>query len=106
AGRGLGGSDLPIIQNPTGHPADAADVAQGLRDALGRPFALGSVQAVVNASIGIALAPGDASAPEALLKQADMALYAAKAEGRGVYRFFQPEMDERMRLRHEIEHDL
>jgi predicted signal transduction protein with EAL and GGDEF domain len=64
------------------------------------------VQAVVNASIGIALAPGDASEPEALLKQADMALYAAKAEGRGVYRFFQPEMDARMRLRHEIEHEL
>jgi predicted signal transduction protein with EAL and GGDEF domain len=61
---------------------------------------------VVNASIGIAIAPGDAAEPEVLLKQADMALYAAKAEGRGVYRFFQAEMDERMRLRHEIEHEL
>jgi diguanylate cyclase (GGDEF)-like protein/PAS domain S-box-containing protein len=102
----LGGDEFAIIQNPIDGAADAADLAQRVRDAIGRPFDLGGVQAVVNASIGIALAPGDASEPEALLKQADMALYAAKAEGRGVYRFFQAEMDERMRLRHEIEHDL
>jgi diguanylate cyclase (GGDEF)-like protein len=102
----LGGDEFAIIQNPIEGPADAADLAQRVRDALCRPFDLGSVQAVVNASIGIALAPGDASEPEALLKQADMALYAAKAEGRGIYRFFQSEMDERMQLRHEIEHEL
>jgi diguanylate cyclase (GGDEF)-like protein len=102
----LGGDEFAIIQNPIDGPADAADLAQRVRDALGRPFDLGGVQAVVNASIGIALAPGDASEPEALLKQADMALYAAKAEGRGVFRFFQVEMDARMRLRHEIEHEL
>jgi len=102
----LGGDEFAIIQNPIDGPTDAADLAQRVRDALGRPFDLGGVQAVVNASIGIALAPGDASEPEALLKQADMALYAAKAEGRGIYRFFQAEMDERMRLRHEIEHEL
>src|SRR5262249_62056825 len=102
----LGGDEFAIIQNPIDGPADAADLAQRIRDAIGKPFDLGGVQAVVNASIGIALAPGDADAPEALLKQADMALYAAKAEGRGIYRFFQAEMDARMRLRHEIEHQL
>jgi diguanylate cyclase (GGDEF)-like protein/PAS domain S-box-containing protein len=102
----LGGDEFAVIQNPIDGPADAADLAQRIRDALCRPFDLGGVQAVVNASIGIALAPGDASEPEALLKQADMALYAAKAEGRGVFRFFQAEMDARMRLRHEIEHEL
>src|SRR5690242_1419057 len=102
----LGGDEFAIIQNPIDGPADAADLAQRVRDAIGRPFDLGGVHAVVNASIGIALAPGDASEPEALLKQADMALYAAKAQGRDAYRFFQAEMDERMRLRHEIEHEL
>ena len=102
----LGGDEFAIIQNPIESPGDAADLAQRIRDAIGRPFDLGGVQAVVNASIGIALAPGDASEPEVLLKQADMALYAAKAEGRGVYRFFQPEMDARMRLRHDIEREL
>ena len=102
----LGGDEFAIIQDPIDGPADAADLAQRIRDEIGKPFDLGGVQAVVNASIGIATAPGDATEPEALLKQADMALYAAKAEGRGVYRFFQPEMDARMRLRHEIEQDL
>ena len=102
----LGGDEFAIIQNPINGAADAADLAQRIRDEIGKPFDLGGVQAVVNASIGIAIAPGDADAPEGLLKQADMALYAAKAEGRGVYRFFQPEMDARMRLRHEIEHEL
>jgi diguanylate cyclase (GGDEF)-like protein/PAS domain S-box-containing protein len=102
----LGGDEFAIIQDPIDGPADAADLAQRIRDEIGKPFDLGGVQAVVNASIGIATAPGDATEPEALLKQADMALYAAKAEGRGVYRFFQPEMDARMRQRHEIEQDL
>ena len=102
----LGGDEFAIIQNPIEGPADAADLAQRIRDEIGKPFDLGGVQAVVNASIGIAVAPGDATEPEALLKQADMALYAAKGDGRDVYRFFQPEMDARMRLRHEIEHEL
>jgi diguanylate cyclase (GGDEF)-like protein/PAS domain S-box-containing protein len=102
----LGGDEFAIIQNPIEGPSDAADLAQRVRDAIGRPFDLGGVQAVVNTSIGIAIAPGDATEPEALLKQADMALYAAKSEGRGVFRFFQSDMDARMRLRHEIEHDL
>jgi diguanylate cyclase (GGDEF)-like protein/PAS domain S-box-containing protein len=102
----LGGDEFAIIQSPIDGPADAARLAQRIRDEIGRPFDLGGVQAVCNASIGIALAPADATEPEALLKQADMALYGAKAEGRGVYRFFQPEMDARMRLRHAIEQDL
>jgi len=102
----LGGDEFAVIQSPLEDAADAARLAQRIRDEIGKPFDLGGVQAVVNASIGIAVAPGDATEPEALLKQADMALYGAKAEGRGVYRFFQPEMDARMRLRHAIEQDL
>ncbi|HLH88303.1 MAG TPA: EAL domain-containing protein [Xanthobacteraceae bacterium] len=102
----LGGDEFAIIQCPIEDAADAARLAQRIRDEIGKPFDLGGVQAVCNASIGIAVAPTDATEPEALLKQADMALYGAKAEGRGVYRFFQPEMDARMRLRHAIEQDL
>ena len=102
----LGGDEFAIIQCPIEDAADAARLAQRIRDEIGKPFDLGGVQAVCNASIGIAVAPTDATEPEALLKQADMALYGAKAEGRGVYRFFQPEMDARMRLRHAIEQDM
>jgi len=102
----LGGDEFAIIQAMTASPSDTATLAQRIRDEIGRPFDLGGVQAVVNASIGIAVAPADSSEPDQLLKQADMALYGAKAEGRGVYRFFQPEMDARMKTRHEIEQDL
>jgi predicted signal transduction protein with EAL and GGDEF domain len=102
----LGGDEFAIIQNGLESPGDAAALAQRIRDEIGKPFDLGGVQAVVNSSIGIAVAPTDSTDPEQLLKQADMALYAAKGAGRGVYRFFQPEMDARMKTRHEIEQDL
>jgi diguanylate cyclase (GGDEF)-like protein/PAS domain S-box-containing protein len=102
----LGGDEFAIIQNDIDGPGAAAALAQRIRDEIGKPFDLGGVQAVVNSSIGIAVAPTDSTDPEQLLKQADMALYDAKAEGRGVYRFFQAEMDARMKLRHEIEQEL
>ena len=102
----LGGDEFAIIQAMTVSPSDTATLAQRIRDEIGKPFDLGGVQAVVNTSIGIAVAPLDSRDPDQLLKQADMALYGAKAEGRGVYRFFQPEMDARMKMRHEIEQDL
>ena len=61
---------------------------------------------VVDVSIGISIAPLDATDPDQLLKSADMALYGAKADGRGTYRFFEPEMDARMRQRRDLEMDL
>jgi predicted signal transduction protein with EAL and GGDEF domain len=63
-------------------------------------------QASIGVSIGIAMAPGDGASAEALLKNADLALYLAKAEGRGTFRFFEPEMDARLVRRHDIERDL
>jgi predicted signal transduction protein with EAL and GGDEF domain len=61
---------------------------------------------VVGASIGIALAPGDGEAADVLLRNADMALYRAKAEGRGTSHFFEPEMDRRIQARRSLELDL
>jgi predicted signal transduction protein with EAL and GGDEF domain len=61
---------------------------------------------VVDISIGIALAPGDGVDVDQLLKCADMALYGAKSDGRGTYRYFEPEMDARMKTRRSLEVDL
>ena len=61
---------------------------------------------VVHTSIGITVAPGDGTDKAQLLKNADLALYRAKDEGRGQYRFFEPEMDNRMQVRRELELDL
>ena len=61
---------------------------------------------VIGVSVGIAVAPTDGKEPDQLLRNADMALYRAKSEGRGTYHFFQPEMDAQMQARHKLELDL
>jgi predicted signal transduction protein with EAL and GGDEF domain len=61
---------------------------------------------LIDASIGISIAPDDSIDRDQLLKNADLALYAAKAGGRGTYCFFQWEMDQRMKARQQLESDL
>ena len=61
---------------------------------------------MIGTSVGIALAPHDGSTPDQLLKNADMALYLAKGDGRGVHRFFEREMDKRLQARRSLELDL
>ena len=61
---------------------------------------------MVDISVGIALAPNDGTEVDQLLKCADMALYGAKSDGRGTYRYFEPEMDARMKMRRALEVDL
>jgi predicted signal transduction protein with EAL and GGDEF domain len=85
---------------------DATSLASRLIEMIGAPFELGSHQVTVGLSIGIALAPGDGVDPDQLLKNADMALYRAKSDGHGLYRFFEPEMDARMQVRRRLEMDL
>jgi len=70
------------------------------------PYDIDGHQIVIGASIGIAFAPGDGNDVDRLLKNADMALYRAKEDGRGIYRFFEQEMDSRMQARRTLELDL
>jgi predicted signal transduction protein with EAL and GGDEF domain len=67
------------------------------------PFDLQGHRVMIEASIGIALAPTDGTDANVLLKNADMALYGANAGGRGIYRFFEPNMDARMKERRALE---
>jgi len=74
---------------------------------MNEPFTLaGRFQVVLGVSIGIAMAPGDGTDADQLLKDANLALYRAKEEERGKYRFFEREMDARMRARHDMERNL
>ncbi|WP_052402067.1 bifunctional diguanylate cyclase/phosphodiesterase [Muricoccus aerilatus] len=102
----LGGDEFAIIQPSVDQPRDATALARRLVEVIDMPFSLDGHQVVVGTSIGIAVAPVDAMERDALLKAADMALYGAKAAGRGRWRFFEPEMDARMQLRRTVELDL
>lgn len=73
---------------------------------MSEPFEIYGNQIIIGASVGIAMAPTDGTEPDQLLRNSDMALYRAKSEGRGLYHFFEPEMDAQMQARHELETDL
>ena len=102
----LGGDEFAIIMTSMRAPTDPAVLAKRIRESIIKPYYLDGHQVVADISIGISLAPADATEPDLLLKNADMALYGAKADGRGTYRFFEPEMDARMKARRELDMDL
>jgi len=102
----LGGDEFAIIQISEDQPQDAMALADRIYDAIKQPFDLNGHQVVIDASFGIVVAPNDGNDPDQLLKNADIALYRAKSDGRGIYRFFEAEMDAHMRERRELELDL
>ena len=103
----LGGDEFAIVQiGATEQPAEAAGLAGRLVDVISAPYELEGQQVVVNVSIGVAVAPTDGHDADQLLKNADMALYRAKADGRGTYRFFEREMDALTQARRALELDL
>ena len=102
----LGGDEFAIIMTSMHAPTDPVVLAKRIREAILKPYVLDGHQILADISIGISLAPIDATEPDLLLKNADMALYGAKADGRGTYRFFEPEMDARMKARRELDMDL
>ena len=102
----LGGDEFAIVQAGASQPTDATSLASRLIEVIGAPYEIGGRQVAIELSIGIALVPNDGRDPEQLLKNADLALYRAKSDGRGLYRFFEPEMDARMQARRALEIDL
>ena len=102
----LGGDEFAILQSGTTEPTETTLLMARLIEVIGKPFDLDGHQVVIGVSIGVTLAPTGGADPDQLLKNADMALYRAKAGGRGTYRFFEPEMDARMQARRTLELDL
>ncbi|HEU0100550.1 MAG TPA: EAL domain-containing protein [Allosphingosinicella sp.] len=102
----LGGDEFAVVQSGGEQPDHAGLLAGRIVEALGEPFALGPDTVRISASVGVALFPADAADPESLIKNADMALYRAKAEGRGTARFYEAAMDEALRQRRQLEADL
>lgn len=106
----LGGDEFAVLLPRVDSPADALRVADKLLVALGRPLPIEGLQLAVGGSIGVACCPQDARDPDALMRDADLALYAAKADGRQQPARYAPAlsraMDERARLHDRLRHAL
>ena len=101
-----GGDEFVMILPELADNAQAALIAERVLDALRQPFQLDGHQLVITASIGISVSPDDGRDAQLLLKNADMAMYEAKAQGRNNYRFFTERMTAEVRQRLLLENRL
>jgi diguanylate cyclase (GGDEF)-like protein len=99
----LGGDEFALLLRPIESAADAAKVADRIIKAMCAPMNIGGQQVEIGASVGIAVGPGDGVKTDTLVKNADLALYKAKSEGRSTYHFFEPGMDADLQQRRSIE---
>jgi diguanylate cyclase (GGDEF)-like protein len=102
----LGGDEFGILLRNTCSTEQPEALATRLSEVLSQPYEIYGQHIRIGVSIGIALAPHDGNDPELLLRASDMALYAAKAAGRGNYRFFHKSMAEQLRVKRQLELDL
>ena len=103
----LGGDEFAIVQFCSDcEPSAVAMLASHVVEKVSAPYEIAGHQLVIGVSIGISLAPEDGKNPDELLKKADLALYRAKEDGRGTYRFFETGMDARAQARRLLELDL
>jgi len=102
----LGGDEFAVIQMAKERPEEAGLLADHIMQAIALPYDVEGHQLVVSCSIGIAWAPDDGNDPDLLLANADLALYRAKAEARGSFRFFEAEMNARAQARRLLEDEL
>jgi len=102
----FGGDEFVVLQSPIESSDEAAEMAKRVLTELGRIYEIDGHEVVISASIGIALSPMDGTEVDLVLRNADMALYRAKAESRGAWRFFEPEMDSDAQARRSLELDL
>jgi diguanylate cyclase (GGDEF)-like protein len=102
----LGGDEFAIVQTGMMSSDDVSDLVTRVFDAIRAPYECLGHQLTTDASIGIALVPDHGVDLDQILKNADLAMYAAKSAGRRTYRFFEPDMDAKVRARRQMEIDL
>mgnify|MGYP003683056061 FL=1 len=99
----LGGDEFTLVLSKINSPEEAAKVATRILQNLSKPFVLHENDVFISASIGISIYPKDGRTPEALLKNADTAMYAAKASGKSHSRFYDSKMNKPVLERIELE---
>ena len=102
----FGGDEFAVLQMGLAGPPEAGILAERIVTLLSEPYDIEGQQAVIGTSVGIALAPADGETSDQLLRNADMALYQAKEDGRCTFCFFQPGMGASLRAHHTLELDL
>jgi diguanylate cyclase (GGDEF)-like protein/PAS domain S-box-containing protein len=102
----LGGDEFQVVIPTAPSKEDLAQLAQGIIDNLSRPYTINGTMVSIGASVGIVTSDYDDRKSDDLMRDADLALYAAKAAGKGTFRFFAPEMHEAARERQLMESDL
>ena len=102
----LGGDEFAILCNSAQTTSSVCALADKLIDTVSEPYQVDGYIVEIGLSIGIAIGGKDGCETHTLLKNADLALYRAKSEGKGVYRFYQEEMDEIVKERRNLESEL
>jgi len=102
----LGGDEFAILQSDLKDPVSMTILAERIVSDIGAPYSIDGHQVVIATSIGIARTPTDGTDPDQLMKNADLALYSAKLEGRGRWCFFKPAMAALMERRRALEIEL
>lgn len=102
----MGGDEFAILQASVTSPEDAEALARRINDALSLPIDIDGNFVSIGTSIGIAIGPQDGATAELLMRNADLALYQAKDDGRGAYRRYKADMNEQKQARRIIEYEL
>jgi diguanylate cyclase (GGDEF)-like protein/PAS domain S-box-containing protein len=102
----LGGDEFTIIATDGEFPTAAEAMAEKILAAVCDDYVIDDQQVRGGMSVGVAIYPTDGADTETLVANAEAALYRAKMDGRGIYRFFEPEMDKRLRERRALQQDL
>ena len=102
----LGGDEFQVIIPDVDDRGKLGELAQRIIQMISQPYSIEGSRAIIGTSIGIAIAPYDGIEPDELVKSADLALYAAKGGGRGMYRFYSNDLKDSAHERREIEEDL
>ena len=102
----FGGDEFVVLLTPPVQPMEVGALAERLIAAVSAPYLINDQRILIGASVGIALAPQDGENIEELLRNSDVALYRAKTDGKGRFRYFTPEMNALMQSRRMMELDL
>ncbi|MDP3520347.1 MAG: EAL domain-containing protein [Hydrogenophaga sp.] len=102
----LGGDEFVILLTNAQHADHVATIAENIVETLRQPHVIDDMEFHVSASLGIAMCPQDANTSDALLSQADMAMYRAKQGGRNRFEFFSTELDSQAKMRLHLEDEL